>query len=159
MVELLALTSQMTVTASAIGCDWTLLAGQAMQESSGDQAAIGDAGKAYGLWKIHEATLENCRRAVPEMADWELADLLDAERNWQVMMTEMCRLRRGLLSRYGDAPIWALLASWNWGCGHMQTLLDAHPDDWMGAYWDLPERVKDYVMMCYFRAARFRGDR
>ena len=158
MEALLALHAHLTCTASVLCCDWQLLAGQAMQESSGDPAAIGDDGKAYGLWQIHEATLENCRRMEPEMDDWELEDLLDAEKNWRVYMTEMCRLRVWLLNDYGDAPIWVLLASWNWGCGNVKKLLDAHKDDWMGAYWDLPERVKDYVRLCYFRSVAFRSD-
>lgn len=158
---LLALQSQLTCTASVLCCDWQLLAGQAMQESSGEPSAIGDDGKAYGLWQIHEATLENVRRMKPDMADWELEDLLDAEKNWQVYMAEMVRLRVWMLNTYGKAPMWALLASWNWGCGNVKKLLDLYttPDGetwWSKAYVTLPERVKDYMRACYNRGADFK---
>jgi hypothetical protein len=158
MEAILALQSQLEVLAAHLGCSWTLLAGQALRESSGDPLRIGDDGKAFGLWQIHAATLENVRDAMPDIATYALADLADPVKSFNVFMAETLRLHFWLKRDYGQAPVWCLLAAWNWGCGNVQKLLNAHTDgetNFTGAYLALPDVVRNYIRECYELGGEF----
>jgi membrane-bound lytic murein transglycosylase MltF len=137
--------------ANAIDCDWEILAGQLMQESSGDPDAVGDAGQAWGLGQIHMVTMYNHEFA----QGWKNVDLLDPEKNLRVYEAEMLRLSRWLKNKYdieSDLCKWCLVA-WNWGCGHVMHHLDA------GKGWDeLPVRVKDYWDLCNKRGRQFENE-
>lgn len=147
--------------ANYLGCEWTLLAGQLMQESSGDPVAIGDDGKAYGLSQIHRATLDN------HHSDWAMEDLLDPNKHMDVYVAEMKRLFDWLDENYTIAtypPVWAVLAAWNWGAGNLRDFLTAFkPDDLMETRWQdaekaLPENIRMYIDLCEQKANLFDGD-
>ena len=124
--------------AKDLNCEWELLAGQLMQESSGNPDAIGDDGHAWGLGQIWEVTMKNHRFA----DEWEPEDLLDADKNLQVYAAEMRRLGKWL-KRYDVDDVRWVLASYNWGAGNVKKHLEA------GKSWDeVPEQVKWYVELC-----------
>lgn len=142
---ILAVQSHLVCLAATLGCEWTLLAGQLMRESSGDPNAIGDGGLAYGLCQIHLLTAY----AHPDLQCMPPARFLEPGVNMQAYILEMSRLWVWL-GRYGISDARLLLACWNWGQGRMKKHLDAG-----GGYDDLPDVVREYVEDCERLGAQF----
>lgn len=131
--------------AKKVDCDWTLLAGQLMQESSGDSAAVGAAGE-LGLAQMKLSTAHDYWLFRLFTRD----DLLRPDVNLAVWMTHMVRLRFWLLRLRPQFDVWLLLAAYNWGMGN----LGAHLADG-GTYDTLPDVVKLYVEKCEEKAGLF----
>ena len=135
---ILAVQSHLVCLAETLGCDWTLLAGQLMRESSGDPRAIGDGGMTYGLCQIHLPTAYQH----PDLQMTPPGELLEPGTNMQAYILEMIRLWNWL-GRYGISDVRVLLACWNWGPGRMKKHLDGG-----GRFEDLPDVVREYVESC-----------
>lgn len=157
MDAILALQTYLACLAPELGCDWQLLAGQAMQESGGDPSKIGDGGLAFGLWQIHQCTLDNVRDAEPEMARWALEDLLDPVKSLTVYMLEMLNLHFWLQRDYAIVDVQWVLVAWNWGRGNVRDALDAEiaranergeSANYTRAWNGLPAGVREYPEKC-----------
>lgn len=130
-----------------LGCDWTVLAGQLMQESSGDPSAIGDNGLAYGLSQIHRATLDN------HHPDWAMESMLDEEKHMEVYEAEMKRIFDWLKKIGLEAEAWMVVACWNWGVGNFKKWA-AKKGNIVYKHM-LPGNINFYVRQCYKRAELF----
>lgn len=135
---ILAVQTHLSCLAATFNCDWTLLAGQLMRESSGDQNAIGDGGLAYGLCQIHLPTAY----AHADLQKIPPVRFLEPGVNMQAYILEMVRLWNWL-GRYGISDVRILLATWNWGQGNMKKHLDGG-----GKFENLPEKIQQYVHEC-----------
>lgn len=141
----LSVQSHLFNLAATLGCDWQLLAGQLMRESSGNPYAIGDKGLAYGLCQIHLSTAY----AHPDLQQIPPEQFLDPGTNMKAYTYEMIRLWNWL-GKYGISDVRLLLACWNWGQGRMKQHLDGG-----GSYEDLPEKIRGYVSDCEIFGAQF----
>lgn len=144
---ILAVQPHLACLSVTLDCDWTLLAGQLMRESSGDPAAIGDEGMAYGLCQIHLPTAYQH----PDLQMTPPGEFLKPEVNMRAYILEMIRLWNWL-GKYGISDVRILLACWNWGQGRMKKHLDAG-----GKFENLPDVVREYVEDCERLGAEFKG--
>jgi len=138
------------LVAADLDCDWELLAGQIMTESSGDPDAIGDNGHAFGLAQIWLPTAYNHKFA----QEWQGVDLLDVDKNMKVYRAEMHRLSNWLKKTYDIYDARWVLVCWNYGCGNVEVHLDK------GLGWeDLPEVARMYPRLCEEKAKMFKEEK
>mgnify|MGYP005849961995 CR=1 FL=1 len=148
MVEILRWRPLLEMLADIIGVNWTVLAGQLLQESGGHPDAIGDNGRAYGLAQIHAATKNNHAFS----CGWDMEELLNPIANLAVYIAEMIRLHRWLSSHWGERvrnPDWLLL-SWNWGAGNVESHLNAGK-----GLDDIPPKLKEHLESYHEKTRQF----